>query len=58
MDGAGVGCRYFGLGDDRLYFHPLLPLRLCRGCRGSDGHDLQRSIYASELVRNSVKEQF
>lgn len=22
MDAAGVGCRYFGLGDDRLYFHP------------------------------------
>lgn len=22
MDGAAVGCRYFGLGDDRPYFHP------------------------------------
>lgn len=22
MDAAGVCCRYFGLGDDRLYFHP------------------------------------
>jgi len=22
MDGAAVRCRYFGLGDDRPYFHP------------------------------------
>lgn len=26
MDGAGVCCRYFGLGDDRPYFHPPAPL--------------------------------
>lgn len=26
MDGAAVGCRYFGLGDDRPYFHPSAPI--------------------------------
>lgn len=25
MDGTAVGCRYFGLGDDRPYFHPRTP---------------------------------
>lgn len=26
MDGTDVGCRYFGLGDDRPYFHSPSPL--------------------------------
>ena len=26
MDDAAVGCRYFGLGDDRPYFHPSTPI--------------------------------
>lgn len=33
MDGAAVGCRYFGLGDDRPYFHPPTLLHpLSRTC--------------------------
>ncbi|KOX76920.1 hypothetical protein WN51_10776 [Melipona quadrifasciata] len=29
MDAGGVGCRYFGLGDDRLYFHPAAAASSC-----------------------------
>lgn len=45
MDAAGVCCRYFGLGDDRLYFHltrlllhlPLSPM-CARDERGTGPH--------------------
>lgn len=45
MDAGGVCCRYFGLGDDRLYFHPTrlllhppLPPMCARDERGTGPH--------------------
>lgn len=55
MDGTAVGCRYFGLGDDRPYFHPSVPSYLLlprtRAVRASMYIYTYRDILHSRTVR-------